>query len=172
MHADPCTGQMNWDWNQAAFWSGAGAALGAAIGAGIYGGLWVGAQLGWWGQTTATTVATAACADGDCTNEIRSTVRLFRAVSETEFQQIMRTGEFETLGSTEGKYFATTLENAKVWGQQLMGEGNFRVVQVDIPAKAVADFYAFPFLDRIGPAYFATMDQLQKLSLTIEEAMQ
>jgi RHS repeat-associated protein len=51
MHADPCTGQMNWDWNQAAFWSGAGAVLGAAIGAGIYGGWWVGIQFGWWGTT-------------------------------------------------------------------------------------------------------------------------
>jgi hypothetical protein len=72
MHPNPCTGQMRWDWNQAAFWSGAGAVLGAAIGAGIYGGLWVGVQLGWWGQTAGTTVATAACADGDCTNEVRT----------------------------------------------------------------------------------------------------
>jgi hypothetical protein len=76
MHADPCTGQMNWDWNQAAFWSGAGAVLGAAIGAGIYGGLWVGAQLGWWGQTAGTTAATAACADGDCTNEVRTATQI------------------------------------------------------------------------------------------------
>jgi hypothetical protein len=62
MHADPCTGQMNWDLNQAAFWSGAGAVLGAAIGAGIYGGWWVGVQFGWWG-TTGTSIAAAQTAE-------------------------------------------------------------------------------------------------------------
>jgi len=52
-----------------------GTGLGALLGTGIYGGWWVGLQFGWWGPsvtTTAGTAAAAACADGDCLNEVRA----------------------------------------------------------------------------------------------------
>jgi hypothetical protein len=88
MHPNPCTGQMNWDWNQAVLWGTVGMALGGALVAIPYGGWWVSAQLGWWGQTTATTVATAACADGDCTNEARSTAEIIHKISGTGWTAI------------------------------------------------------------------------------------
>jgi len=50
--------------------------------------------------------------------ESQSATRLFRAVSEQEFQQLMETGKFQITGaSVEGKYFATTMENAAAWGE-------------------------------------------------------
>ena len=40
-------------------------------------------------------------------------VTLYRAVSEGEFQQLMRTGKFEaTPSSLEGKFFAESAEDA------------------------------------------------------------
>jgi hypothetical protein len=77
---NPCA---EWNWGEAALWSGAGAVIGATTGTAIYGGWWVGAQVGWWGSTagtTASTAATYACADGDCTNEVSVVGRTLRNV--------------------------------------------------------------------------------------------
>lgn len=66
----PCA---QWDWIEAALWTGAGALVGLGAGALALGGWWVGAQIGLWG----TTAATIAGADGDPTNEAAA---IFRAI--------------------------------------------------------------------------------------------
>lgn len=102
--------------------------------------------------------------------EAQSTVRLYRAVSEEEFQQILKTGVFEGAGGAEGKYFATTMEHASKWGEALMGKGNFRIIQLDLPPELVQQFYYWSNLDDIGPAYFAELEQLKDLLLILAEA--
>ncbi len=97
MHPDPCTGRMNWDWNQAAFWSGAGAALGAAIGAGIYGGWWVGVQAGWWGQTTA---AVATGSGTYAASRLYSTVEVVQSKLNYLLSNRGKAVGFERLGYT------------------------------------------------------------------------
>jgi hypothetical protein len=32
MNPDPCTGEVDWDWNEALFWSGVGGGIGLAAG--------------------------------------------------------------------------------------------------------------------------------------------
>ncbi len=59
------------------------------------------------------------------------TVTLYRAVSEGELQQIMRTGKFEAVPSSlEGKFFAENAEDAAMWGETLEGTGQYRIVEV------------------------------------------
>ena len=60
------THRDNFSWGEAALWTAGGAVVGATFGAGAQ---WVAGALGT--AEAATTAATAACADGDCTNEVR-----------------------------------------------------------------------------------------------------
>jgi RHS repeat-associated protein len=48
INADPCLG-VQWHWQEALFWGGAGGVIGGLLGTGIYGGWWIGVKLGWWG---------------------------------------------------------------------------------------------------------------------------
>jgi hypothetical protein len=61
----------------------------------------------------------ALVANGGVSVEI---VTLYRAVSEGEFHQLMRTGKFEAVPSSlEGKFFAESAEDAAQWGDMLEG---------------------------------------------------
>jgi hypothetical protein len=101
----------------------------------------------------------------------QETVRLYRAVSEAEFQQITRSGQFEVVPqSSPGKYSATTVQDAGAFGQRMMGAGNYRIIQVDVGSTAVGQFYYWERIDSIGPAYLGTMDQLNGAYTNILEA--
>ena len=64
------------------------------------------------------------------------TITLYRAVSEVEFQQLMRTGNFEAVPSSlEGKFFAESAEDAAQWGELLEGPGHYCIVEVELPAS-------------------------------------
>ncbi len=66
---DPCA---RWDWNRALLWGGVGGTIGTSLAVGGYGVWSFGVKLGLWGTAKAAgSAATAVCADGDCTNEIR-----------------------------------------------------------------------------------------------------
>jgi hypothetical protein len=111
--------------------------------------------------------------DGNPTNEVQSAVRLFRAVSEGEFLQIMENGSFQEVAqSASGKYFATTAVHAASWGEKPMGHGNFRVIQVDYSTDVVAEFFPFENLDQIGPAFYVTIEQANQFIDPIIEAAQ
>jgi hypothetical protein len=97
-------------------------------------------------------------------------IQLYRAVSFAEYQQLMQSGRFEIVGSSvEGKYFAESPAAAAEWGIRLFGAGNYRLVEVTMPAPVAAQFYRLERLDGIGPARFAEMWQLEGIELQIRE---
>jgi len=87
--------------------------------------------------------------------------RVYRAVSEAEYQQILRTGRFEVgPNSMEGKWFADSLDGAAAHGRALEGSGSFRLIEADVPNNAPSLFQQ-PNLDGRGPARYLHIDDLQ-----------
>jgi len=96
--------------------------------------------------------------------EVQGVTRAYRAVSEAEYQQILRTGKFEVLPNVaEGKYFADSVEGAMAHGEGLHGAGNFRIIEADLPNNAPSIF-RFDNLDGHGPASFIHIDDLQNVT--------
>jgi len=95
---------------------------------------------------------------------------LYRAVSEVEFHQVMKTGRFAVAPNTlEGKFFAETVSDAAKWGERLQGRGNFRIVEVKVPTTTADQLMRWERLDGIGPARYAELDQLT--GVTVREAI-
>ena len=90
------------------------------------------------------------------------TITLYRAVSEGEFQQLMRTGKFEVVPSSlEGKFFAESAEDAAQWGEMLEGASHYRIVEIALPASVAQGLMRWEKLDGIGPARYGELPQLQ-----------
>ena len=90
------------------------------------------------------------------------TITLYRAVSEGEFQQLMRTGKFEVVPSSlEGKFFAESAEDAAQWGEMLEGASNYRIVEVEFPASVAKSLLRWEKLAGLGPARYGELPQLQ-----------
>ena len=90
------------------------------------------------------------------------TMTLYRAVSEVEFQQLMRTGKFAVVPSSlEGKFFAESAEDAAQWGEMLEGARHYRIVEVDLPTSVAQSLLRWEKLDGIGPARYGALHQLQ-----------
>jgi hypothetical protein len=88
-------------------------------------------------------------------------VTLYRAVSEGEFQQLVRTEKFEAVPSSlEGKFFAESAEDAAQWGEML-GASLYRIVEVALPASVAKSLLRWENLDGIGPARYGELPQLQ-----------
>ncbi len=86
--------------------------------------------------------------------------RVYRAVSEEEYQQILTTGTFEVVPQgCEGKHFADTPEGARRFGEALFGIGRFQIIEAEVPAEAPS-LYRWANLDGFGPARFLHMDDL------------
>jgi hypothetical protein len=101
----------------------------------------------------------ALAANGGVSMEI---VTLYRAASEGEFQQLMRTGKFEAVPSSlEGKFFAESAEDAAQWGEMLEGASHYRIVEVALPASVAKSLLRWEKLDGIGPARYGELSQLQ-----------
>jgi hypothetical protein len=130
--------------------------------------------LGGGGGAGAGKVAQELSKDGDPTNEIQkageTSVRLFRAVSQAEYDDIMQSGALrEAANSVSGKYFATKAEHAAEWGRRMHGGDGFRVIAVDFPKQVVEAFDTYwRKLDGIGPAYYARMEQLIRYTIVGE----
>ena len=107
---------------------------------------------------------------GAAINTIRyfsSTTKLYRAVSVAEFNSIKQTGKFSTMyGQMEGKFFATTKTNAKIWGSKL---GTTRIVKIRVFKKSLLNqsvkFFNYK-LDGIGLAYY--FDNMEYLNSIIK----
>jgi len=90
------------------------------------------------------------------------TVTLYRAISEVELQQLMRTGKFEVVPSSlEGKFFAESAEDAAQWGEMLEGASSYRIVEVTLPTRVAQSLLRWEKLDGIGPARYGELHQLQ-----------
>jgi hypothetical protein len=97
---------------------------------------------------------------------------LYRAVSIAEYVQLMETGRFTLVGSSaEGKYFAESVEHAAEWGERLLGQGKYRIIEVILAEELANQFYRFEYLDGVGPARFAGIQQLEDVDLTIQEVV-
>lgn len=96
---------------------------------------------------------------------IRS-IRLYRAVSEAEFEQWQATRVFETVAnSLEGKWFALSHEDAVRWGEWFAGKTGIphvKIIAVKVPEALYDQFDDGPKrLDGIGPAKFAPIELIQ-----------
>jgi hypothetical protein len=90
--------------------------------------------------------------------------RVFRAVSEDEYQDIISHRQFrEGPNSLEGKWFADSLDGAIDHGFALFPNGRFRLIEVDIP-NDTPSLFRQPNLDGRGPARFVHNDDLPALS--------
>jgi RHS repeat-associated protein len=99
--------------------------------------------------------------------EIEETTILYRAVSKGEYDDLVANKVFRPGQNSyvTGRFFAETPEAAAEWGTKLEGPGKFRVIKAEFP-KSVADkFMRWDRLDGIGPARFATFDQIQHFTL-------
>jgi hypothetical protein len=92
----------------------------------------------------------------------KGSVTLYRSVSALELSTLGK--GFSLGGGAEGKYFAESLNDALKWSSAL---GNPHIVEVTV-SKSIADqMYRFNKLDNIGPARFATMDQLNGAAIKV-----
>ncbi len=90
------------------------------------------------------------------------TTTLFRAVSHSEFADVMKSGSFRPGPNSyaTGKFFAESGEDALQWGNAMEGPGNFRILQSEFPTSTADQFMRWDRLDAIGPARFGTFSQL------------
>ncbi|HCD1085670.1 TPA: hypothetical protein JD645_RS15565 [Proteus mirabilis] len=94
---------------------------------------------------------------------------LYRGMNITEYESLMKTGTWTSPpNALEGKWFATTFDNAVIWGNK-MGHGGdtFKVVQINVPDEIAKKWHFDPHLDSIGPARFATLDNLNNSNVKI-----
>ncbi|MFN4033429.1 MAG: hypothetical protein ACK4ME_07375 [Fimbriimonadales bacterium] len=89
-------------------------------------------------------------------------VRLYRAVSMEELEDIMKTGKLRQHPqgfSMEGKWFATTVEHATRWGKNLWRlsahKQPYSIIEVRVPHSILTRMFYRERLDMIGSAYFA-----------------
>ena len=96
----------------------------------------------------------------------------YRAVSFAELADFRQTGTLRSrVGSCEGKHFALSIQDANHWGESFYGSGRFALIQIDIDDAVAATFMRWNRIDGIGPACFATIDQLEgaKISEVMDE---
>jgi len=99
-----------------------------------------------------------------------SLVILYRAVSIFEYNQLMTTRRFEIVAeSVEGKYFAETASGAAEWGRRLFEITPHRILQLTFDQRLADQFYRWQRLDGIGPARYATIEQLLTIEVRIQE---
>jgi hypothetical protein len=90
--------------------------------------------------------------------------RVYRAVSEAEYQDILQTGRLrQGPNSLEGKWFADSVEGAGLHGDALQGPGKYRIIEVDVPDNAPSLFRQ-PNLDGRGPARYLHLDDLNDVT--------
>ena len=82
---------------------------------------------------------------------------------------LRRSGFFPAPPSNQGKWFALSRVDAARWARQLYppdGSG-CHLIEVDVPAGAVAPLFQLSNLDSVGPAVFADVDELPALNAAI-----
>jgi RHS repeat-associated protein len=93
----------------------------------------------------------------------KTMVRVYRAVSQCEYEQIIRTGKFEKVyNGAEGKYFADTLEGARAHGNDLEGAGKYHIMEADIPEDAASKTWSD--LDGKGSARYVPIENLKGIT--------
>jgi RHS repeat-associated protein len=96
--------------------------------------------------------------------ELATTTTLYRAVGSAEFADIMGAGAFQAGPNSyaTGKFFAESAADAIRWGNAMEGSGNFSIIQAEFSSTVANQFMRWTRLDGIGPARFATFEQMGK----------
>lgn len=92
-------------------------------------------------------------------------VQIFRNVDGNEFDAIAESGTFATKpGMMEGKWFATTGENAEQWGTML-NAGRGLTVETRVPRSVVNQLhFTGGNLDGVGPGWYADSSLLSLIN--------
>lgn len=94
-------------------------------------------------------------------------MRLYRAVSQYELDDIMATGQFRSNpdGFTFGKWFALRPDAAAAWGRWFAGRDGHRyyVVETVVPDTIASTLSVVTNLDNIGAAVLLENDDLSVL---------
>lgn len=91
--------------------------------------------------------------------------KLYRAVSEAEFQDLIQNDAFHSVPSSlEGKWFAESTDDAVKWGDLLQGPGNYRIIEVELSNEVAKQFFRVEKLDNIGPARYGELHQLRNVA--------
>jgi hypothetical protein len=89
-------------------------------------------------------------------------VTYHRAVSFQELADFRRFGRLRAVPwSCEGKHMAHSADDARQWGTILHGAGRFAVLKVTVSDVVAKSLVHWDRLDGIGPACFATIEQLE-----------
>jgi hypothetical protein len=92
----------------------------------------------------------------------------YRAVSFAELADFRTVGHLRAAaGSCEGKHMADALADARRWGEMLHGTRAFAVLRIVADERRVAGWASWTRLDGIGPAHFATIEELD--GVVVEE---
>jgi hypothetical protein len=71
-------------------------------------------------------------------------------------------------GVSRGKWFAESAEDATASGRRFASQSGIahdKIVEVSIPADIALKSFRIAMLDRIGPARFATLEDLKGVSI-------
>jgi hypothetical protein len=81
--------------------------------------------------------------------------KLYRVMSQNEYDSIMSIGgKFTPYDyAMEEKWFATTPQDAAQWGSKFYPDGNYRMIEIEMPSSTLNQMYYNNHLDGIGPAY-------------------
>jgi len=94
------------------------------------------------------------------------TKSFYRAMSPAEYDDLMTTGQFRPgEGTIEGKFFATTPQDAQAWGQKFYPSGDYRIVEIQVSQTKASTFLYWNRLDGIGPAAYSDVHQLQQVNI-------
>ncbi len=108
-------------------------------------------------------ILTHNCGTGAASSE--DAVQIFRNVDGNEFDAIAESGTFATKpGMMEGKWFATTGENAEQWGTML-NAGRGLTVETRVPRSVVNQLhFTGGNLDGVGPGWYADSSLLSLIN--------
>ena len=92
-------------------------------------------------------------------------MRLFRAISIEEHQDLVEFGFRAGPNSLAGKWFADFYNHAYLWGKAFGYQERFSIVEIDFPDQRVNQLFQIELLDGIGPAKYLTIDDLKHATL-------
>jgi RHS repeat-associated protein len=95
------------------------------------------------------------------------TTTLYRSVSEAELGGINSSKAFDSGYNMDGKFMATTFDDAVAWGQKMDG-GNTRIISIELPTSSLSKMhFDNSRLDGIGNAYYAETEFLNSVFINV-----
>lgn len=106
---------------------------------------------------------------GSTVNGGSNTTKLYRVMSEAEYQSVITNGKFVPYDmAMEEKWFATSADDAAKWANSFYPDGNYRMIEVHVDTNSLSQMYFSPKLDNIGPAYCSSLEVLENAIQTIK----